>query len=579
MKKLCLIIISAFFAFGVTAQPVFNVEIDKSMPPGMQKLKAFFDLFFLNYYEDLTEEQHVTSLMQGIDKNTAAVFKAQGQPTKAPKSTLHPQMQRLKDFVYFYLERNKQRSFSDKEVESIIKNFLYNIDNYGEYYPPQDEGFVKYFKNYHTEIGLQCYFRKDTLLVDYVKPESSARNSGFRPNDRIVAIDGKQLADLEPQEIASMLSKKAGTRITATVIRDNGKPFDLTLQAENIGSNPISASFIVEPGIGYMKFDLFSNGAFQNLKKAVEELENFGELNTLIIDLWNNPGGAVPEEMKIANFFLPRDSLLFTDQGRNWGQKRFYMTSEPGFKGNLIIMANEGSASASESLTAVLQDYDRAVVVGRQTFGKSVAQNEYKLPDGSTFKMTSAKYMFPSGREINIRYKYGRGSEREKVQFDPQDSTYLSRILRRPLPAHCGVMPDYWVEFNSDGLNEYYGAMEASGTLSYYANEFVNQHYNDILSEYKTLHNFANNYKISDQMLDECIELGKSLKIEPDEKQLKEADFRLRNAIARYIARNIWGINGMIAVQNMASPVVAKAYEVARDWDNQSKGIVGMDMK
>lgn len=256
-------------------------------------------------------------------------------------------------------------------------------------------------------VGLQININSETNQLEVVSPidGSPAEQAGIKPRDRVIAIDGVKTDNLTLDEAASRMRGKVGTPVTLTIQSGEGKNAqirDVEIVRDQISLNPVYSKLDDSTGevpLGYLRLSQFSANASEEITKAVKELEQQGAQG-FILDLRNNPGGLLEAGIEVARLWLDSGTVVHTvnRQGMmgSYGAKNSAITEAP-----LVVLVNQGSASASEILAGALQDNHRAVVVGETTFGKGLIQSLFELPDDSGIAVTVAKYETPSHRDIN----------------------------------------------------------------------------------------------------------------------------------------------------------------------------------
>lgn len=252
-------------------------------------------------------------------------------------------------------------------------------------------------------LGIEITKEKDYILVVSPIEDTPAYNAGIKAGDRILAIDDESTAEMNIMDAVKKLRGEPGTQVKITVSREGwDKPKDFMLTREIIQIKTVK-SRVLEKGMGYVKITNFNLQTYSALKSALDELEKSGNLNSLILDLRNNPGGLLDVCVKVADLFLNSGNIVLT-KGRDDSQSMVEKATVGGYTGfPMVVLVNSGTASASEIVAGALQDNKRAIVVGVRTFGKGSVQTILPLSDGSGLKLTTAKYFTPSGRDIQAK--------------------------------------------------------------------------------------------------------------------------------------------------------------------------------
>jgi len=294
---------------------------------------------------------------------------------------------------------------SEKLAISAIEGMLKTLDPYSAYLTPERYKELEIgTSGEFGGVGIEISVENDLLTVITPIEGSPAAKAGIKPGDLIIAIDGKSTQGLSVDEAVKSLRGPKGSAVKITIQSQGDKnPREVVLVRDIIYVKSVNSK-LLDGRIGYIKLSQFQEKTSEELVKAIEELESGdrGELNGLILDLRNNPGGLLTQAVEVADEFID-EGLIVSVKGRVEDQStEYYATKKdntPGYP--IIILVNKGSASASEVVAEALQDKKRAIILGTKTFGKGSVQSIIKLDDGSGLKLTTAKFYAPSGRSIN----------------------------------------------------------------------------------------------------------------------------------------------------------------------------------
>jgi carboxyl-terminal processing protease len=304
-------------------------------------------------------------------------------------------------------------------------------------------------------------------------------------------------------------------------------------------------------------------------------------MKNLILDLQGNGGGYLTAAVDIVSEFIDAESLVVYTEGKN-NPRSEYKSKENGRfrKGNLVVIVDETSASASEILSGAIQDWDRGLVVGRRTFGKGLVQRPFQLPDGSLIRLTVARYYTPSGRciqkpydndsvkyedDLMHRYNSGEMTTADSIHFPDSLKTYTMR-LERPVYGGGGIMPDYFVPLDTTKYTDYHRSLASKGSLVQASLRYLDVKRDDILAEYKNIDDFDNNFKVDDEYMailsDQANKDGVELK--GGEEELERSLPELQKQLKLYIARDLWDFTDFMRIYNKNSDSFNKAYELVR---------------
>ena len=317
-------------------------------------------------------------------------------------------------------------------------------------------------------------------VVEPPYEDTPAMRAGLREGDHIIEIDGESTKGKSVNEVAAKLRGQVGTAVTIKILRE-GEPNPIEfrlIRAEIIVKDVVYAN-IIEDGIGYIKLTRFSKNAGQEVKDAIRRLRERG-MRALILDLRNNPGGLLEAAVGVADALLPKGKLIVSTRGRVEGTEQKYFSEHEPVLGDLplVVLVNEASASASEIVSGAVQDLDRGVIVGRQTFGKGLVQSVIGLTRDTRLKLTTAKYYLPSGRLIQKKRKHPESEAldillHQEEEIDRKNSAYIT-VGGRRVYGGGGIYPDVYVA--PDSLNRFQQALIRKSMIFNYAVLYANTH-------------------------------------------------------------------------------------------------------
>lgn len=381
----------------------------------------------------------------------------------------------VKELDLFYVDTINP----DKTIREGIDAMLYSLDPYTEYYPEDDQSELEQMlKNSYGGIGSiitwDAKLKRSVIAEPY--EGMPAATSGLKAGDVLMAIDGKDLAGKNNQEVSEMLRGQVGTGFKLTVQRPGTeKPLDFDIVRRSIQLPIIPYYTVLDNQIGYINLSTFSGNPSKEFKQAFLDLKKKG-ITSLVIDLRNNGGGLLDEAIEIANFFLPRGKVLVTTKGKIKQASNTYKTlREPlDLDIPLAVLVNSSTASSSEILAGSLQDLDRAVIVGNRTFGKGLVQTTRMLPYGGTMKLTTSKYYIPSGRCVQaIDYKH-RSEDGSVGRIPDSLTTVFHTAAGREVRDGGGVTPD--IEVKQDKLPNILFYLVNDNLIFNYATQYCLKH-------------------------------------------------------------------------------------------------------
>ncbi len=289
----------------------------------------------------------------------------------------------------------------EKLVYGAIKGMLSSLDPHSSFMPP--EAFKEMqidTKGEFGGLGIQIGIKDKILTIIAPIEDTPADLAGVKAGDKIIKIDGESTKEITLHEAVSKLRGKKGTPVTITVLRiDEEKPLDITIIRDIIQIKSVKSK-VIDETIGYVKLTQFQQKSASDLKKALKKLKK-ENINSMILDLRNNPGGLLTGAVDVTSLFLPPGKLVVYIKGRSGEKTEFHTKNgQEYFQYPMVILVNEGSASASEIVAGAMQDWDQALVLGTQTFGKGSVQTVMPLSDGSALRLTTARYYTPKDRSI-----------------------------------------------------------------------------------------------------------------------------------------------------------------------------------
>lgn len=358
-------------------------------------------------------------------------------------------------------------------VEKAMPQILAELDPHSTYIPAQNlEEVNSELEGSFSGIGVQFSIQEDTIRVNSVIPGGPSEKVGLMPGDRIVTVNDSLLAGkgLTNEKVMHKLKGAKGSKVKLGIKRLTEKGLlDFTIIRGDIPQNTIDAAYMLNPDFGYIQISKFGRTTHMELLKAIAQLSH-DKCKGLIIDLRNNTGGYMEAATRMVNEFLPEGKLIVYTHGRTYPRLEEYANGTGSCqKMPLVVLVNEGSASASEIFAGAIQDNDRGTIVGRRSFGKGLVQQPIDFSDGSAVRLTIARYYTPSGRCIQRPYQNGKDSKYEMDwinryehgEFFSRDSIKLnenerySTGLGRPVYGGGGIMPDVFVPQDTTGISSY----------------------------------------------------------------------------------------------------------------------------
>jgi len=456
-------------------------------------------------------------------------------------------------------------------------------------------------------IGIQFNMLTDTLYVIQVIAGGPSEKVGILAGDKIIFVDDTLIAGVKMKntDIISKLKGPKGTTVNVKILRKGfTKLLDFKIVRDRIPVFSISSSYMIDNKTGYIQIDRFARTTHQEFIDSLKILKAQG-MENLILDLQENSGGILESAVDLSNEFLNPGSLIVYTEGLNQRRDNWRSTSNGSFqKGRLIILVNEYSASASEIVAGAVQDWDRGVIVGRRTYGKGLVQRPINLPDGSMIRLTTAHYYTPTGRSIQKPYTvgdresyhkdlYDRYNKGEMISADsihfPDSLKYSTLTNKRTVYGGGGIMPDYYVPV--DTTSTIYAALSTplykeivyKNFLVRYVRNNIEANRDRYKKQYPNFDSFKKNFTVSDNMLNELLNIYKKDKAEElnetayqltaeQQKEFEKSKFLLSQWIKMLIAREIFGENEFYQLRNpYFMDSYNKAIEIISDENEYNK--------
>lgn len=382
----------------------------------------------------------------------------------------------------------------DKLSEAAIGAMMHELDPHSVFIPERNVERANEQLNGNFEgVGISFQIVKDTIQVADVIVGGPSEKVGLMIGDKILTIDKENATGdtINNTYVTKHLRGKKGTTVELSILR-SGRVLNFTIVRDKVPIYSIDSHFMIDANTGYIRLTRFARSSANELRKAIGELKKEG-MTRLVFDLRGNGGGFLDIACAVADEFLPGGKLIVYQEGRNQPRQNYKSTNRGSFiEGELVVLIDETSASASEIVSGAIQDWDRGTVVGRRSFGKGLVQRMYGLKDGSQVRLTTARYYTPSGRCIQKPYDKGvdaymrdlekRYQSGELVHADSvhmPDSLKFTTAKGRTVYGGGGIMPDVFVSMDTMRLSDYYLNLRAKGLINDFCNEWGNQHRGD----------------------------------------------------------------------------------------------------
>lgn len=481
--------------------------------------------------------------------------------------------------VLTYIYRDYVDTVNTTElVDYAIVKMLEKLDPHTAYIPPRDTELANTQLESNFEgIGIQFDIIKDTLYVVTPITGGPSEAVGLQAGDKIIEIDGVNVAGvkLTNRDVFDKLRGKKGSKVEVLVKRGgNAKLMNFTIIRDKIPTYSVDASYIIQDNVGYIKVNRFGAETHQEFADAIAKLKEQG-MQKLLLDLRYNSGGYLDQATKMIDELLGNKELIvYTDGKGIMYDSKYYANNSGLFKdGALIVMINEGSASASEILAGAIQDNDRGLIVGRRSFGKGLVQRPINLSDGSELRLTISRYYTPSGRSIQRDYSSGVEEYHKDImkrfehgEFFSADSINFNDSLKykttngRTVYGGGGIMPDFFLPRDTSYVTDYYTQLFAKNLVRKYALDLYAKH-KKTLSK-MPFEEFRDNFQISDEDMSYLNGLAQKEKIKFVQEEYLKSKESIRNQLKARIANVAYGSSEQFVILNKNDDEVQDALKL-----------------
>ena len=440
-------------------------------------------------------------------------------------------------------------------------------------------------------VGIQFQIYQDTILVVHVIPGGPSQKVGIQDGDKIIYVDTAKVAGvgITNDGVFKKLRGKKGTKVLVKIKRSGEQELlDFQITRDKIPIFAIAAQYMATPDVGYVKLERFSATATEETQAAIDSLKKLGA-KKIILDLTGNGGGYLNQAHSLADLFLPSGKLVVYSEGRSQPRINLNATQAGDFEnGELVIMVDQNTASASEIVSGAVQDWDRGLIVGRRTYGKGLVQKGYTLPDMSVVRLTMAHYYTPSGRNIQKSYAKGVDKYREDIEdryengelFDASkikitDSTKYYTNNKRIVYGGGGITPDIFVGLDTSWSTKFYGKLIRTGVFNQFILDYVDNHRAKLEKTYPTLDKFIKNFQVDSAFANQFFDFAKSKKTTPDSAEnISKSIPVINNQLKGLLAQSLFNTSAYYQITNEQNPIYLRALKTFTDGSFQKYGIL-----
>ncbi|MDD2305697.1 MAG: S41 family peptidase [Prolixibacteraceae bacterium] len=505
----------------------------------------------------------------------------------------------------YYVDSTKIGDLTEKAIVEVLRN----LDPHSVYISKEEvEKMNEPLQGNFEGVGISFNVFRDTLMVVTTIPGGPSEKVGLRAGDRIVQVDAKKIASigLKNTDVYDLLRGKKGTKVDLKIKRKGElNILDFTVIRDKIPINSLDASYMLNENTGYIKLNKFSATTTSEFYDAIKALKSSSKLNSLVLDLRGNGGGYLTAAIELADQFLTAYKLVVYTSGLH-AEKKEYSATPLGEleQGKLIVLIDEGSASASEIVSGAIQDWDRGVLIGRRSYGKGLVQQPFPLTDGSMIRLTTAHYYTPSGRCIQKPYTDGVEAYQkdymhriENGELFSKDSVvqnntekFLTKTTKRTVYGGGGIMPDLFIPLDTSKYYIYYNTLNRKNVVYTGVLDIMDANRDAFKQKYTDFKTFSDKFEVTDEMVDKIIAAGdkidadkliddgdgnlveakpeknpielKKVSVKPDQKSIDFARPLLKKQMKGLIARDLFSISEYFQIMNGDDEAIKKAVEV-----------------
>ena len=481
--------------------------------------------------------------------------------------------------ILSYIDRNYVDEVeTDELVEKAISDMLEELDPHTSYIPAEEQEYSRsQLEGNFDGIGIEYNIFRDTIYVVAPLSGGPSEKVGLLTGDKIIKVDNENVAGIgiNTRGVLDRLRGPKGTHVTVSIQRKNNKELlDFEIIRDKIPQFSVDASYMIDSEIGYIKVNRFTATTYDEFKLALNKLDEQG-LKKLILDLTGNPGGYMSMAIQMADEFLPGDPMIVFTKGKELRYNQEHRAGMEGIFENrpLVVLIDEGSASASEIVSGAIQDNDRGLVVGRRSFGKGLVQMPIDLTDGSELRLTISRYYTPSGRSIQRSYEggkddyysdiYNRYTSGEMYNADSihqNDSLKYKTVKGRTVYGGGGIMPDYFIPIDTTGNSSYLNKLFTTNAIREYSLTYSDANRKKL--EKEGFDKYFTEFNVSEQMLNELVAVAEESGLPFNQSQFNHSKELIKVYLKAQIARGVWNNDGFYPIFNQTNEIYMKAIQL-----------------
>ncbi|MFT4759692.1 MAG: carboxyl-terminal processing protease [Paraglaciecola sp.] len=447
-------------------------------------------------------------------------------------------------------------------VQEAIDEILSKLDPHSNYISADDlKGVNESLEGEFDGIGIEFLVVDDTLIVVTPLAGGPSETAGILAGDKMIEVSDSIISGvkMKSSNVMDLLRGKKGTEVTVKILRGK-ETHEITITRDKIPNHSVDVSYMLDEKTGYIKVNRFSATTYEEFMKSLEDLKEKSQMEDLVIDLRGNPGGYLNEATSIlSQLFREQKRLMVYTEGRTV-KRNDYETTGRNFHqvDDIAVLIDEGSASASEIVAGAMQDWDRAVVIGRRSFGKGLVQEQYQLRDGSALRLTVARYYTPSGRLIQKNYEDKEAYNRDVIErfnngelynsdsIQIADSTIFETAGGRTVFGGGGITPDIFVPFDSTILNDYY--LQLRGQIPGFVYRFMDNNQSNFQG--MLLDKFQKEYTIDDKAYLQLVNYAAEHNVPKNMQEIEAVKADVKHFLKARMAKHLYGDIGLYTILN-----------------------------
>jgi carboxyl-terminal processing protease len=474
----------------------------------------------------------------------------------------------------------------NKLTDETIRDMLHKLDPHSVYITKDEaEAMNEPLVGNFEGIGVSFNIFKDTIMIVSPIPGGPSEKLGIRAGDRIVKIADENVAGtgITTKQVFAKLRGKKGTIVKVDIKRHGiNDLISFMITRDKIPIFSIDAAYKVDINTGYIRLSRFSATTTSEINETLKKFKKEG-ISNIILDLSGNGGGYLDAAVSLADEFLETNRQIVFTLGAHSLKKEYFSTSNGLFEsGKLVIITDEGTASASEIVAGAIQDWDRGIIIGRRSFGKGLVQNPFTFSDGSIIRLTVARYYTPTGRliqkpyadgyeeyanDLTNRFSHGELSNKDSIHFT-NASKYYTLQRKRVVYGGGGIMPDVFVPIDTTAFSASYQKIVARGILNDFVLNYVDENRDNLKIKYPYFQNFKTNFIIDSIFLQRLVAYASQKSLVFKTSDFEKSKHLLAVTLKASIARDLWGSSEFYEILNSVDPSYNKSIEVLSKWNS-----------